>query len=73
MVCPLAVVIKTSYYNIESDTGMFLFCTLVLRNLYGQSRKIDFDREMEPHIFPSGLEDVYVLFIQLYGTDLHGN
>ena len=36
---------------------MFLFCTLVLQNLYNQSRKEDFLREIEPDTFPSGLED----------------
>lgn len=43
--------------------GMFLFAKLVMTNLYGQVSRAGLMRELEPHVYPTGLEQAYVVLI----------
>jgi hypothetical protein len=36
--------------------GMFLFARLVIQNLLSQTKLEDFERELEPQLFPSGVQ-----------------
>ena len=42
--------------NLTTRLGMFLFAKLVMDNLYEQTSKLDLEREMDPKIFPKGLD-----------------
>jgi hypothetical protein len=41
-------------------TGMFLYAKLVLTNLHSQTTKSRLHNELEPNIFPEGLEQAWV-------------
>ncbi len=43
------------------EPGMFLFAKLVMENLYSQTKRENFTKELEPARFPHGLEDAYVM------------
>jgi len=44
------------HYDANRNLGMFLFARLVLQNLLSQTTLADFEREVGPKLFPSGIE-----------------
>ncbi|KAF8462703.1 hypothetical protein BDZ91DRAFT_327772 [Kalaharituber pfeilii] len=54
---------------LERAKGMFLYCSLVLKNLHNQGTRAQLERELLSSTFPIGLEKAYErIVIRLYNT-----
>ena len=47
----------------RANAGMFLFAKLVMGNMLDQTTRSGLRNEMRPELFPSGLEQAFVLFV----------